>query len=179
MAHWKGPLARIVGALALALVGGCASVADVGDVLQPGDRTLIEATVQDALENNRTGEARSWTNEETGHHGSVTPLRTFKTSSGTDCRDYQQIVTISNRAHTSLDTACRRADGGWASTNYAHPADIWSYVRLRDSDDPIYAERRYYDHPHYGYGGYYGHYPGRHFWPRSRFGLSFGFGSSL
>jgi surface antigen len=51
-------------------------------------------------------------NPDTGHYGSVTPTRTYKTDLG-DCRELGQQVVIDGRAEVAYGAACREPDGRW------------------------------------------------------------------
>lgn len=105
----RGQLAAVaIGTLAGALIGK-----DVGKSLDRADRAAIEQTSQRALESNRTGEASTWTNPDSGHSGTVQPTRTFQTAEGQYCREYQQTVTIAGKTESAYGTACRQPDGAW------------------------------------------------------------------
>jgi surface antigen len=54
-----------------------------------------------------------WNNPESGHAGSVTPLREGATSSGLYCREFQQKVTIGGKTEKAYGTACQQPDGNW------------------------------------------------------------------
>jgi surface antigen len=43
----------------------------------------------------------------------VTPLRTYRASSGLYCREYQTYVYIDGREEQAYGTACRQPDGAW------------------------------------------------------------------
>ena len=55
----------------------------------------------------------AWNNPESGHSGTVTPIREGHTSSGRYCREYQQTVTVGGRVKEAYGTACRQPDGSW------------------------------------------------------------------
>ena len=176
--------ARLV---ALAVVGlylaGCASYDGPSRTLPASDRALIESTAQNALENNRSGLGSNWSNQETGNTGSVVPLRTFKTASGKNCRDFQQVITVDNVTDVVFDRACRTEQGQWKSVNHRSFADSWPPYRGYDRGYTYYPYRYGWGYPYRGrfyYGpGYpwgYGYYP---YYPRYSFGLSFGVGHSF
>ena len=161
--------APLVIVLATGLIAGCAQqrTETVDTSLGSQDRTLINLTLQETLEKNQVGESANWANAPTKRRGSVTPLRTFKSKNGQDCRDYQQILSVEGRSYVTFDSACRQADGKWKSLNYASAADAWASYAFRDYDYPFY---RYGHHgypyrygygygPHYGYHRYYGQGP--------------------
>lgn len=60
-----------------------------------------------------------WNNAESGHSGSVTPVREGHVQ-GTNqlCREYKQTITInSSQSQTALGTACQNQDGTWTLQN--------------------------------------------------------------
>jgi surface antigen len=164
----------VVGALiGCAMLAGCETVPTVGEQLDNADLAMIASTTQQALETNKVGQSANWINTANGHRGTVTPTRTFTTSSGTPCRNYQQSATIGGQTVFAFDTACRLPSGSWASTRYGSLTDA---IRLGQTDY-AYADRPYpygyyndpwcnwrdpFCGPSYGYG--------------SSFGFGFGFG---
>jgi surface antigen len=69
------------------------------------------------MESAPTGKPVSWNNPDSGHSGTVTPTRTYQTSSGTYCREYQTTVLIDGKQERATGTACRQADGTWRVVN--------------------------------------------------------------
>ncbi len=59
------------------------------------------------------GESISWKNPESGHAGTVTPVREGTTSAGDYCREFQQSVSIGGKTERAYGTACRQPDGSW------------------------------------------------------------------
>ncbi len=109
----KGQLAATaIGTLLGAMVGS-----EAGKSLERSDKLYAARTCQQALEGTRTGQSSQWSNPDTGHSGSVTPTRTYKSTSGRVCRDYQQTVIVGGREQSAFGTACREADGSWRITN--------------------------------------------------------------
>ncbi|MDP6952221.1 MAG: RT0821/Lpp0805 family surface protein [Alphaproteobacteria bacterium] len=105
--------------------------------LSAADRTAMAAAVQVALESSRTGEGRIWEAPQSGHRGTVTPLRTWHDDDGQPCRDYQSLVTIDGATRAATAGACRDPSGLWrdirpprryARPDYAH--DRGSRVHL-------------------------------------------------
>src|ERR687892_281152 len=76
-----------------------------------GQLAAAQAT-QSALEFTPSGAATAWRNPDTGHAGSVTPVRTYE-SGGRNCRDFDQTLMVDGRAETVRGTACRQPDGTW------------------------------------------------------------------
>lgn len=105
----KGRLAAVaLGTLAGAYMGG-----EVGKSLDKADRMQLQRTTQDSLEYNKTGQASSWSNPDSGHGGTVTPTRTVQTADNTPCREFESTVRIDGREETATGTACRQPDGSW------------------------------------------------------------------
>ncbi len=159
--------------LTLALAA-CANP-DAGSVvvLDEADIPHMSRALQGALESNKSGQSANWTNPDNNHRGAVTPLRTFKSETGQDCREFQRLITIADQTGFAYGTACRQPNGTW---------------RVVSTTTTSYYDRgpRYGGYAgfgsgfgHYGYPYYhrysYGYYPYRsHFGSR----FSFGFGHS-
>ena len=97
-----------IGTLAGALIGG-----EIGRSLDAADRAEMQRTAQYALENNRTNEQSTWRNPDSGHSGDITPVRTYKSSEGSYCREYTQTVYIGGEPQAAYGRACRQPDGSW------------------------------------------------------------------
>ena len=105
----KGQLAAVaIGALAGAWLGG-----EAGKSLDKADRLYAERTATNALEYNRSGQTSTWRNPDSGHAGTMTPTRTFRTASGEDCREYETTISVDGRTERATGRACRRSDGTW------------------------------------------------------------------
>jgi len=107
----RGHRDQTAAALLGGVVGAWAGHA-VGRQMDENDRLRAAQAHHDALEFNRAGVASSWQNPDTGHYGSVTPLRTYE-HGGTYCREYEQTITVDGRLEQARGTACRQADGSW------------------------------------------------------------------
>lgn len=60
----------------------------------------------------------TWSNPDTGHSGSVTPVREGRQSaSGNLCRQYKQTIIVDGQAETAYGTACQERDGTWTLAN--------------------------------------------------------------
>ncbi|MHA1114480.1 MAG: RT0821/Lpp0805 family surface protein, partial [Alphaproteobacteria bacterium] len=90
---------------------------EIGRSLDKADQAHANRTTQQSLESAPTGKPSRWVNPDSGHSGSVTPTRTFKTARGQDCREFEQTVTIDGRTEVAYGTACRQADGTWKIVN--------------------------------------------------------------
>jgi len=108
-----GGAAGIVGGVLLGgLVGGA-----VGNALDQKDKQMAQQAAQQAFEYARTDEASTWRNPDSGNSGSITPTRTYQTSSGQYCREYQQDIVVGGETQKSYGTACRQPDGSWRIQN--------------------------------------------------------------
>ncbi len=96
--------AIILGTLAGGMIGE-----HVGQSMDDTDRMLAARTLND----NRTGETRTWVNPDTGYQYMLTPTQTYE-EAGVPCREFQLDATIGNRSDQDVyGTACLQADGSW------------------------------------------------------------------
>jgi len=107
-----GGTAGIIGG---ALLGGLAGGA-LGDKLDQNDRKLAQENYYKSMEYGATGTTSTWRNPDSGHHGEITPMRTWETPSG-PCREFKQTIYIDGQAQEGVGTACRQADGSWKIQN--------------------------------------------------------------
>jgi surface antigen len=103
---------RLVG-VALGALGGAFLGSEIGKTMDTVDRQEAAKTQQTALEYNRTGQAATWSNPDTGAHGTVTPIRTFNSTQGQACREYRHDVRIGDKSEQVIGQACRQPDGTW------------------------------------------------------------------
>lgn len=60
----------------------------------------------------------TWSNPESGHSGSVTPVREGRqASTGGLCREYKQTIIVDGQSETAYGQACQNADGSWKLVN--------------------------------------------------------------
>ncbi len=105
----KGKLAAVaIGALAGAWAGS-----EVGKSLDKADRLYAQRNAQNGLEYNQTGQAVAWKNPDSGHSGTFTPTRTYKSADGQNCRQFETTIYVDGKQETGSGQACRRADGTW------------------------------------------------------------------
>jgi surface antigen len=98
---------------ALGALAGAWAGSEVGKSLDRADHASMQSTTQRALETAPSSEVSEWRNPDTGNYGTVTPVRTYQSSSGQNCREYQQTVTVGGRTEEAYGTACRQPDGTW------------------------------------------------------------------
>ncbi|TCS60341.1 RT0821/Lpp0805 family surface protein [Varunaivibrio sulfuroxidans] len=105
----KGKTAgTIIGVLLGAVMGG-----EIGKSMDKVDRMYAERTTQKALETEPSGQTSTWSNPDSGHSGSVTPIRTYRNDAGVNCREFETTVYIGGKEETATGTACRQSDGTW------------------------------------------------------------------
>jgi surface antigen len=105
----RGRLVAVaVGTLAGAIMGQ-----EIGRSLDRADQLTMERNAQQALEQNKSYQASSWVNPDTGNSGTITPVKTFQTAQGQYCREYQQTVLIGGKEQQAYGSACRQPDGSW------------------------------------------------------------------
>ena len=101
-------VAAAVGAGLGALLGST-----IGRELDAADEKLAGQTAQGAFEGSKTGQTSSWKNPDNGHSGTITPTKTYQTSAGQYCREFNQTVVIGGKTERAYGTACRQPDGSW------------------------------------------------------------------
>ncbi len=94
------------------LVGGLVGN-QIGKALTCQDQQQVAQTTQSTLESEPSGTSVAWNNPDSGNSGTVTPTRTFQTTDGRYCREFQQNVTVAGKTESGHGTACRRDDGSW------------------------------------------------------------------
>jgi surface antigen len=100
------------GALIGAFVGS-----SIGKSLDRADMRYHEGAVQQAY-SAPLNETINWNNPQSGHSGSVTPVREGRNAnSGGLCRQYRQTIVVDGQAETAYGTACQNADGSWSLAN--------------------------------------------------------------
>lgn len=108
--------ARIVGAALGTVIGGLLGN-EAGKSLDRADRTAARQAQVSALEFEPTGSSTTWRNPDSGAGGTITPVRSFKTASGTPCREFQHKAKIAGKTQYLYGTACRSDDGQWQVLN--------------------------------------------------------------
>ena len=109
----RGPLAAVaIGTLTGAFFGR-----GVGQSLDRVDRLYVKQAASHSLEHQASGEQSRWSNPDSGNHGTITPVRTYREPSGQYCREYQQTVTVGGSTERAYGTACRQPDGSWRVVN--------------------------------------------------------------
>lgn len=105
----KGQLwATGAGALVGALLGS-----EIGKSLDRADMQYAQTATQQAY-TSPVGQPISWNNPESGHYGTVTPVREGSDAyTGNVCREYQQTIYVGGQQESAYGTACQQSDGSW------------------------------------------------------------------
>ena len=99
-----------------ALLGAFAG-SEIGKSLDQADIAYHQQAVEKAYAA-PMNQTISWNNPESGHSGSVTPVREGRqASTGNLCRQYKQTIVIDGKAETANGTACQNVDGTWTLAN--------------------------------------------------------------
>lgn len=106
-----------IAAIAAGTLLGAALGKSVGASLDRADMNYYNRTSQNTLETYRNGQTSTWVNPDNGNSGTITPIRTYQTNSGTHCREYSQTISVNGRHEEAYGTACRQPDGTWKIQN--------------------------------------------------------------
>jgi surface antigen len=99
-----------------ALLGAFAG-SSIGQSLDQADKMYHEQAVEKAYAA-PLNQTIAWNNPQSGHSGSVTPIREGRqASTGNLCRQYKQTIVIDGKTETANGTACQNADGSWTLAN--------------------------------------------------------------
>ncbi len=104
----KGNIAAIAaGTLLGAFVGH-----SIGASLDQADLAHANRTAQHTFENNKSGVSSTWKNPDSGHYGTITPVKTSY-NQGRYCRQYTHTIYVGGQKEVARGEACRRDDGSW------------------------------------------------------------------
>ncbi len=96
-----------VGALLGTLVGS-----SIGKSLDKAD-LMYAQQAQNHAYTAPIGETVNWNNPQSGHSGTITPVRDGRSTNGRYCREYTQTIYVDGRQETGKGTACQNSDGTW------------------------------------------------------------------
>lgn len=85
---------------------------EIGSSLDKADQMQAERAHQNAMAA-PVGETIRWNNPDSGHSGTVTPVKDGRTDSGRYCREYKTTVMIDGREEAAYGQACQQPDGTW------------------------------------------------------------------
>ncbi len=106
--HGSGQLAATAAGALLGLFVG----SEVGKSLDKADQQYAMQAQQQAYAA-PVGERITWNNPESGHSGTITPMRDGRDQTGNYCREYQTTVNVGGQQQQAYGTACRQPDGSW------------------------------------------------------------------
>ncbi len=99
-----------------ALLGAFAG-SEIGKSLDQADRMYYSQAVDKAY-TAPLNQTINWNNPQSGHSGSVTPVREgHLASTGGLCREYKQVIVIDGKSEAATGRACQNADGSWTLAN--------------------------------------------------------------
>ncbi len=105
----KGNVLAIAGGTILGgLIGG-----EIGKSLDRADMAYANSTTQNALEQTSSGVTSKWVNPDSGHSGTITPVKTYQNNAGQNCREFTQTINVGGQSQKAFGTACRQNDGSW------------------------------------------------------------------
>jgi surface antigen len=101
-------VATAIGTLAGAMIGS-----EIGKSLDRADQ-LAMAEAEQKAHTAPIGEKIVWNNPDSGHSGSVTPIRDGRNAQNNAyCREYQTTVLIDGEEQAAFGRACQQPDGSW------------------------------------------------------------------
>jgi len=86
---------------------------EVGQRLFWSDRSHAEGVARNSLETSPAGQTARWSNPDSGHTGTFTPINTYRSDDDLRCRDYVLGVTIDGVTQHTDGAACLAHDGLW------------------------------------------------------------------
>jgi surface antigen len=95
-------------AIFIGAVAGSAIGSTMGRYMDEQDRIRTSMI----LESNRTNQASSWKNPDTGNNYTVTPTKTYEVAEG-PCREFTLDANVGGKPQELYGTACRQQDGSW------------------------------------------------------------------
>ena len=121
--QWRPVPAAIAASLVGLLIGGVAVLAMLDllvdrklerrELARIQDQHVAGQAVAEVLEKQISGTKVSWRNPETGSHGTVMPVQTWRTQSGRYCREFEETTTVESQTSVEYGIACRGEDGKW------------------------------------------------------------------
>lgn len=104
------------GAIAATIIGsllGAYAGSSIGKSLDSADIAAHDRATAQAY-NAPLNDTITWSNPDTGHSGTVTPVREgVNSSTGATCREYRQTITVGDKTEQAIGRACKNADGTW------------------------------------------------------------------
>lgn len=99
-----------------ALLGALAG-SEIGRQLDEADKMYMNRSYSEA-HTVPMGETVSWNNPDSGHSGSIKPVRDgYTKETNRYCREYEQTIYIDGRQEIATGQACQQSDGRWEIIN--------------------------------------------------------------
>jgi surface antigen len=93
-----------------ACAGGAPLDTDLYEAMTEQDISLAAKLLQRTLDHAPDGTTRRWINDESGHSGAITPVRSYIASTGQYCRDYREDISVDGENRNFHYSACREED---------------------------------------------------------------------
>ncbi|MGI9464500.1 MAG: hypothetical protein ACR2OM_11190 [Aestuariivirgaceae bacterium] len=100
-------LSVFVGVWLSACAAGTGTKTNLYNAMTDIDVSLAAKLLQRTLDYAPDGTTRRWTNDQSGHSGAITPVRSYIASSGQYCRDYREDLSVDGQNGNFLYSACR------------------------------------------------------------------------
>jgi len=97
---------------ALGTLAGAAIGSSIGKRMDEVDRIKMREAEQRAY-GAPIGETIVWNNPNTGHRGTVKPVRDGRSSRGEYCREFQSEIIVGGQREQGYGRACQQPDGSW------------------------------------------------------------------
>ncbi len=99
----------------------------IANVLSRADCDQAHDAFQHSLDNPHQGQTTTWSNSQTGHSGTFTPVSTHKDKQGRVCRTYKTEVNTgkggqSQSSEPAKPTQTAQSSGGWVQPGQQQPA---------------------------------------------------------
>lgn len=111
------------------------------------DWEIVTEAGRKALNEGKDGETVSWENPETGHSGSLTPLKTV-TTNGATCRQLKVVNSARGTMADSIYEFCQEPDGRWGTVGGGMVAPAPYGVAGGDQGRSIMFQREQDDYSH-------------------------------
>ncbi|MDH3701940.1 MAG: RT0821/Lpp0805 family surface protein [Alphaproteobacteria bacterium] len=85
----------------------------VGSSLDAADRRYAEQAAKKGLGTWPDKYTTRWSNPDTGHTGTFTPINSYLSDDRLRCRDYEQSITAIGQSQSDYGTACETDAGSW------------------------------------------------------------------
>jgi len=77
------------------------------------DQRILAAAIERALERSASGQSVAWENPDSGSHGEIVPVRTYRSKSNHWCREYLASKIAGGVEEKIRAIACRAGEGDW------------------------------------------------------------------